>query len=43
MTKKPIVINENMPASKTLGIMNEKDDYNFLVVSDNDFKKKQKT
>ena len=24
MTKKPIVVNENMPASKTLAIMNEK-------------------
>ncbi len=42
MTKKPIVINENMPASKTLGIMNEKMITTLLVVSDNDFKKKQK-
>ena len=24
MTKKPLVVNENMPASKALGIMNEK-------------------
>ena len=40
MTKKPIVINENMPASKTLAIMNEKMITSILVVSDNDFKKK---
>jgi len=42
MTKKPIVINENMPASKTLAIMNEKMITSLLVVSDNDFKKKHK-
>ena len=40
MTKKPIVINENMPASKTLAIMNEKMITSILVVSDSDFKKK---
>ena len=40
MTKKPIVINENMHASKTLAIMNEKMITSILVVSDNDFKKK---
>ena len=42
MTKKPIVVNENMPASKTLAIMNEKKITSLLVVSDNDFKKKNK-
>jgi arabinose-5-phosphate isomerase len=42
MTKKPIVINENMPASKTLAIINEKKITSLLVVSDNDFKKKHK-
>tara|TARA_B100000579_G_scaffold432857_1_gene450491 strand:- start:247 stop:1227 length:981 start_codon:yes stop_codon:yes gene_type:complete len=42
MTKKPIVINENMPASKALAIMNEKMITSLLVVSDNDFKKKHK-
>jgi len=42
MTKKPVVINENMPASKTLAIMNEKKITSLLVVSDNDFKKKHK-
>ena len=42
MTKKPIVINENMPASKALAIMNEKMITSLLVVSDNDFKKKNK-
>jgi len=42
MTKKPVVINENMPASNTLAIMNEKKITSLLVVSDNDFKKKKK-
>jgi len=42
MTKKPIVINENMPASKALAIMNERKITSLLVVSDNDFKKKNK-
>ena len=42
MTKKPVVINENMPASKTLAIMNEKKITSLLVVSDNNFKKKHK-
>ncbi len=39
MTKKPLVVNENMPASKALAIMNEKKITSLLVVSDNDFKK----
>ena len=39
MTKEPLVVNENMPASKALAIMNEKKITSLLVVSDNDFKK----
>ena len=42
MTRKPLVVNENMPASKALGIMSEKKITSLLVVSDNDFKKKDK-
>ena len=40
MTKKPMVVNENMTASKALAIMNEKKITSLLVVSDKDFKKK---
>jgi arabinose-5-phosphate isomerase len=42
MSKSPYVVNENMPASKALGIMNEKKITSLLVVSDNHFKKKNK-
>ncbi len=42
MTKKPFLVNENMPASKALSIMNEKKITSLLVVSDKDFKKKNK-
>ena len=42
MTKKPLVVNENMPASKALAIMNEKKITSLLVVSDNDLKKNNK-
>ena len=42
MTKKPLMINENMPASKALAIMNEKKITSLLVVSDKDYKKKNK-
>ncbi len=42
MTKSPSVVNENMPASKALAIMNEKKITSLLVVSDKDFKKKNK-
>ena len=42
MTKKPLIVNENMPASKALAIMNEKKITSLLVVSDNDYKKKSK-
>ncbi len=42
MSKKPFTVNENMPASKALAIMNEKKITSLLVVSDKDFKKKNK-
>jgi arabinose-5-phosphate isomerase len=37
MTKRPFVVNENMPASKALAIMNEKKITSLLVVSDKDY------
>ncbi len=40
--KSPLVVNENMPASKALAIMNEKKITSLLVVSDKDFKKSNK-
>tara|TARA_A100001015_G_scaffold185621_1_gene206565 strand:- start:5336 stop:6310 length:975 start_codon:yes stop_codon:yes gene_type:complete len=40
--KQPLVVNENMPASKALGIMNEKKITSLLVVSDRDLKKRNK-
>ena len=42
MSKNPLVVNENMPASKALAIMNEKKITSLLVVSDKDFKKQNK-
>ncbi|MDC1092875.1 KpsF/GutQ family sugar-phosphate isomerase [Pelagibacteraceae bacterium] len=39
---KPFVVNENMPASKALAIMNEKKITSLLVVSDKDLKKNNK-
>ena len=42
LKKKPLVVNENMPASKALSIMNEKKITSLLVVSDKDFKKQSK-
>ena len=39
----PLTINESMPASKALGIMNEKKITSLLVVSDNQYQKKNKT
>tara|TARA_B100000035_G_scaffold178635_1_gene152342 strand:+ start:635 stop:1612 length:978 start_codon:yes stop_codon:yes gene_type:complete len=39
----PLTINESMPASKALGIMNEKKITSLLVVSDNQYLKKNKT
>ena len=41
--KKPFTINENMPASKALNIMNEKKITSLLVVSDKDLLKRNKT
>ena len=40
--KKPLMINESMPASKALAIMSEKKITSLLVVSDKDYKKKNK-
>ena len=40
--KYPYVVNESMPASKALGIMNEKKITSLLVVSDKDFLKSDK-
>ena len=42
ITKNPQVVNENMPASKALGIMNEKKITSLLVVSDKDMNKKNR-
>jgi arabinose-5-phosphate isomerase len=42
MTKKPLVVNENMSAEKALAIMSEKKITSLLVVSDNDYKKRKK-
>ena len=42
MNKNPMVVNENMPASKALAIMNEKKITSLLVVSDKNFYKKNK-
>ena len=42
MTQKPLLVNENMPASKALALMNEKKITSLLVVSDKDFKKRKK-
>ena len=42
MSDKPLVVNENMPASKALGIMSENKITSLLVVSDKDYKKKNK-
>ena len=43
MTKRPLIVNENMPASKALAIMNEKKITSLLVVSDKDLAKKSLT
>ena len=40
MTKKPLMINESMPATKALAIMNDRKITSLLVVSDKDYKKK---
>ena len=43
MTNNPLIVNEDMPASKALGIMNEKKITSLLVVSERDYKKSNKT
>ena len=43
MTKNPLVVNINMPASKALAIMNEKKITSLPVVSDKDYKKPKKS
>ena len=43
MTTMPLVVNENMPASKALAIMNEKKITSLLVVSDKQLFKSKKT
>tara|TARA_B100001248_G_scaffold203200_1_gene157402 strand:- start:6549 stop:7526 length:978 start_codon:yes stop_codon:yes gene_type:complete len=43
LSKNPLVVNENMPAAKALGIMNEKKITSLLVVSDRDLKKKNRS
>ena len=42
MTKKPFIVDENMPASKVLAIMNEKKITSLLVASANNLNKKNK-
>ena len=42
MTRRPFVVNENMPAAKALSIMNEKKITSLLVVSDKQYKKTNK-
>ena len=42
MTKDPLVVNENMLASKALAIMNEKKITSLLVVADKNYKKQNK-
>ena len=42
MSRNPLVVNENMPASKALAIMNEKKITSLLIVSDKDYKKQNK-
>ena len=42
MTRSPLTVNENMPASKALAIMNEKKITSLLIVSDKDYKKTNK-
>jgi len=41
VNKRPLVVNENMPASKALGIMSEKKITSLLVVHDKDYKKQK--
>ena len=41
MTKMPMLVSENMPATKALAIMNDKKITSLLVVSDKDYEKKK--
>ena len=41
INKKPMVVNENMPASQALGLMSEKKITSLLVVSERDYKRKK--
>ena len=41
VNKKPMSVNENMPASKALGIMSEKKITSLLVVSEKEYKKEK--
>ena len=43
MTKKPLVVNESIPASKALAIMSEKKITSLLVISDKELKKNSQT
>ena len=43
MTKSPLFVNENMPASKALAIMNEKKITSLLVISDKNYHQKNKS
>ena len=38
MTKNPLIVDESMPATKALGIMNERKVTSLLVASDKDIK-----
>ena len=42
MTKNPLIVNENMPASKALAICSEKKITSLLVASDKDFKSRNR-
>ena len=42
MSRKPLFVSENLPAPKALSIMSEKKITSLLIVSDKDFKKKNK-
>ena len=42
MIRSPLVVSENIPASKALAIMNEKKITSLLVVSEKDLKKRDK-
>ncbi len=43
MTRNPLIVNANMPATKALAIMSDKKITSLPVVSDKDYKKSKKT